>query len=217
MDAWGELRELSHDQFWLFTAAQARRRGFRTYELARATDRNVLARVHHGVYGFVDADGWCPYENVAAQWLALRPDADIAVRRSAPDTIVSHESAAAIRGLGSIASYGVDLTSPRRINVRDTRTRTYRRPLGVHGTDWDLFEGLPVATAGRVISDLAERCIDGGDLGTVVRDCIDDTTLSVDRVVALLAPWAGRWDLPSGDGRALLDLLLWSCREPVGA
>ncbi|MDJ0363042.1 type IV toxin-antitoxin system AbiEi family antitoxin domain-containing protein [Rhodococcus sp. H29-C3] len=216
-DEWSELREVSRNQFWLFTAAQARHRRFRTYQLARAVDRNVLVRVHHGVYGFVDAEGWCPFENVAAQWLALDPGADIDARRGAPEVIVSHESAGSIRGMGTIASYGVDLTSPRRINVRDPHTRTYRRPLGERGVDWDLYEGLPVATETRVITDLAEKRIDGGDLGTVVRDCIDYGTLSADTVVGLLAPYAARWNLPAFDGTSLLELLLWSCREPVGA
>lgn len=214
-DRWDELRVLSRDQFWLFTAAQARHRGFRTYELARAVEKNILVRVHHGVYAFVDADDWCLFEGVAAQWLALDPGADITERRAAPTVVVSHECAASLQDLGTIATYGaVDLTSPQRINVRNPKVRTHRRPIGEQGRDWHLFEGLPVATATRVISDLAERVVDGGDLGRLVWDCIDDGDITEAQACALLAPHAAKWGTPAGDGAYLLDVLRSSCRQP---
>ena len=49
------------------------------------------------MYAFTeDAAAKHPYEDFAAQWLALRPGADIAERRAHPDVIISHQSAAAV-------------------------------------------------------------------------------------------------------------------------
>lgn len=217
MSEWGsELREVADSQFGLFTAAQARARGVERYELARATHREVLRRVHHGVYAFVESDHWCTFEDWAAQWLALDPSADIRTRRRRPGAIVSHQTAAAIQNLGSITTNWLTLSGPQRINVRAERTRAYRRPLGRAGVDWHLYEGLPVATPLRIVDDLAREVIDGGHLGTVVEQCLDEDLLTREQLNAVCAPHAHRWHQPAGDGEALVDLLLASAREPLG-
>lgn len=211
------LHELASEQFGLFTAAQARARGVERYELARAANRDVLRRVHHGVYAFTESDYWCTFEDWAAQWLALNPGGDIRQRRRQPEAIVSHQTAAAIQNLGSITTNWLNLSGPHRINVRNQRTRSYRRPLGSVGVDWHLYEGLPVATPARIVSDLAGEVIDGGHLGTVVEHCLDDDVLTLRQLADLCAPHARRWQLRTGDGDGLVDLLLSSAREPIGA
>lgn len=216
IDGDGELRALATGQFGLFTAAQARARGVERYELARATNRQVLRRVHHGVYAFVDSDLWWSYQEWAAQWLALRPAADVASRRAAPDAIVSHHSAAEMRNLGTIVAHGLDLTAPHRINVRDGDTHSYRKPVGTRGVDWDLVDGLPVATPARIISDLTEAVIDGSHLGTVINDCVRDHLLSEARIAQLCSPHAHRWGLPRGEGAALVQVLRSAATESVG-
>lgn len=197
--AWGRLHTLAAGQFGLFTAAQARHHGVPRYELARRAAAGELFRAHHGVYGFTeDSAGMFTFEDWAAQWLALRPEDDIERRRADPDCILSHDSAAVIRELGTIVARGLFLTGPRRINTRSPRVHTYRRDIGARGVDWDVVEGLPVATPGRIIADLARDDLDGAHQGTVIADVLDNELLTVDEVGARLDPFAHRWDEPHG-------------------
>jgi predicted transcriptional regulator of viral defense system len=212
--AWGWLHALAADQFGLFTAAQARRHGVARYELARRAQADELFRAHHGVYGFTDdAAGMFPFEDWAAQWLALRPDEDIERRRATPDCVISHDSAAVIRGLGTIVARGLYLTGPRRINTRSARVHTYRRDIGARGVDWDIIAGLPVATPGRIIADLARDDLDGAHQGSVIADVLDARLLTLDEVGASLDPFARRWGEP--DGVALAQRFTAAVGRPV--
>jgi hypothetical protein len=211
---WRRLHDLAADQFGLFTAAQARHHGVARYQLSRGTESGELFRAHHGVYGFTaDSATRFLYEDWAAQWLALRPAADIDDRRAAPDCIISHDSAAVIRDLGTIVSHGLFLTGPTRINPRGARIHTYRRGIGARGEDWDLVEGLPVATAGRIITDLARDELDGAHLGTVIADVLDAGLLALAEVGERLTPFVHRWDEP--DGAALAHRFLDAAGRPT--
>lgn len=105
---WERLRQIAANQFGLFTAHQARALRVRRYELSRMADAGQLWRARHGVYAFTDesADKY-PYEDWAAQWLALRPAADVGERRGDPDVVISHQSAAEILDLGTIVSHDI--------------------------------------------------------------------------------------------------------------
>lgn len=198
-EAMPKLRELSKRQWGLFTAAQARQYGIAASELARRANTGELFRAHRGVYGFTeDTVDMVLFENWAAQWLALKPAADIDARRAAPDCILSHASAASIRELGSIVSYGLFLTGPRRINVRSPQVHTYTRDIGARGVDWDIFEGLPVATPGRIVADLARADLDGSHQGTVISDIIEEGLMTLEEVGKRLDPYASRWGSPNG-------------------
>jgi hypothetical protein len=201
--AWGRLHALAAGQFGLFTAAQARHHGVARYELARRAQSGVLFRAHHGVYGFAaDSAGMFAFEDWAAQWLALRPDDDIERRRAAPDCILSHDSAAVIRELGTIVARGLFLTGPRRIAIRSARVHTYRRDIGERAVDWDIVEGLPVAMPGRIIADLARDDLDGAHQGAVIADVLDARLLTMEEVGARLDSFAHRWGESDGVGLA---------------
>lgn len=196
---WGRLREMAAGQFGLFTAAQARQHGVARYELTRRIDSGELFRAHHGVYGFTaDSATMFAFEDWAAQWLALRPEADIAQRRADPDCVISHDSAAVIQELGTIVARGLFLTGPRRINARSVRVHAYRRDIGECGLDWDVVKGLPVSTPGRIIADLARDDLDGAHQGAVIADVLDEGLLTLDEVGARLDPFAHRWNEPDG-------------------
>lgn len=187
-------------QFGLFTAHQARALRVRLYELARATDAGQLWRAHHGVYAFADESAHKhPYEDWAAQWLALRPAADIGERLGNPDAVISHQSAAEILDLGTIVSHDIlHLSGLRRINVRSRTVSTHQRPIGERGTDWQLVEGLPVATAARVIEDLAAAHIDGSHLGLTIEDTLHRALADADDIHARLDRHANTWNARSG-------------------
>ncbi|GAT10351.1 uncharacterized protein RMCN_3484 [Mycolicibacterium novocastrense] len=211
---WGRLHALAAGQFGLFTAAQARQHGVARYELARRADSGELFRAHHGVYGFTeDSAGMFAFEDWAAQWLALRPEDDVERRRADPDCVISHDSAAVIRELGTLVSRGLFLTSPRRINTRSPRVHAYRRDIGARGIDWDITEGLPVATPGRIIADLARDDLDGSHQGTVIADVLEQGLLTLPEVGARLEPFAGRWG--ERDGIALAHRLAAAAERPL--
>lgn len=200
--AWGRLHALAAGQFGLFTAAQARQHGVARYELARRAASGALFRAHRGVYGFTeDSAGMFAFWDWAAQWLALRPEDDVERRRADPDCVISHDSAAVMRELGTLVARGLFLTGPRRINTRSQRVHAYRRDIGARGVDWDIVEGLPVATPGRIIADLARDDLDGAHQGTVIADVLEEGLLTLDEVGTRLDPFAGRWG--EGGGVAL--------------
>ena len=179
------------------------RAGLSLSELARRADSGELFRAHHGVYGFTeDSAGMFAFEDWAAQWLALRPESDVEQRRADPDCVISHDSAAVIRELGTLVSRGLFLTSPRRINTRSPRVHAYRRDIGACGIDWDITEGLPVATPGRIIADLARDDLDGSHQGTVIADVLEQGLLPLPEVGARLEPFAGQWSEPDGNALA---------------
>ncbi len=197
--AWGRLHARAAGQFGLFTAAQARHQGVARYELARRVDSGELYRAHHGVYGFTeDAADMFAFEDWAAQWLALRPEDDVELRRADPDCVISHDSAAVIRELGTVVARGLFLTAPRRINTRSPRVHAYRRDIGARGVDWDIAEGLPVAMPGRIIADLARDDLDGSHQGAVIADVLDQGLLTLHEVGARLEPFASRWGEQGG-------------------
>jgi predicted transcriptional regulator of viral defense system len=198
-EVWRRLHDLAANQFGLFTAAQARDHGVPRDELARRTAALKLFRAHHGVYGFTDdAADMHRFEDWAAQWLALRPEVDIDARRADPDCIISHDSAAVIRDLGTIVARGLYLSGPRRINPRSATVHAYRRDIGTLGIDWDVVEGLPVATAGRIIADLAREHLDGAHQGGVIVDALEAGQVTADEVAARLDPFARQWAEPDG-------------------
>ncbi|SKS49840.1 Uncharacterised protein [Mycobacteroides abscessus subsp. abscessus] len=197
---WSQLRVIAAGQFGLFTAHQARALRVRRYELARAAAAGQLWRAHHGVYAFTDESAHKhPYEDWAAQWLALRPAADISVRRGSPDAVISHQSAAEILDLGTIVSHDIlHLSGPRRINVRSARVLAHRQSVGECDADWQLVEGLPVATAAKVIEDLAAAGIDGSHLGIAIEDALHRGLAGVDSIHARLDRHANTWNARNG-------------------
>lgn len=202
---WERLRQIAANQFGLFTAHQVRALRVRRYELSRMADAGQLWRARHGVYAFTDesADKY-PYEDWAAQWLALRPAADVGERRGDPDVVISHQSAAEILDLGTIVSHDIlHLSGPRRINVRSARVLAHRQPVGECDADWQLVEGLPVATAPRVIEDLAAAHIDGSHLGIAIEDALHRGLADVDDIHARLDRHANTWNARNGTELAL--------------
>lgn len=197
---WDWLRQIAADQFGLFTSHQGQAIRVRRYELARAARSGLLWRAHHGVYAFADdSANKHPYEDWAAQWLALRPQALIGDRLANPDAVISHQSAAEMLALGTIVSHNkLHLSGPRRINVRARTVFTHRRPIGERGVDWQLLEGLPVSTAARVIEDLAAAHIDGSHLGIAITDAIHGALADINEIHARLDRYSDAWNASSG-------------------
>lgn len=218
LSGWTRLEQLAEQQWGLFTAAQARSAGIEPYRLARAVAREQLTRVHHGVYEIHGSDEWSSFGDWAAQWLALRPDADVAQRRARPECVISHAAAAHLQQLGVITAPAVELTAPKRINVRDPRVRIWRGNVGISGRDWHLVDGFPVTTPSRTLHGLLMATYaDGGHIGSVITAGLADGRLQLDDVHSACDHAAGRWGHQPGDGAALLTSLIDSATPPAMA
>ena len=162
------ISEIATDQGGYVTAAQAARMGVpheRLPDLVRGGD---LRRIRQGVYATrgVPVD---TMEDTVAAWLSTeRGRYPWEHGDTPPSAVVSHRSAAAIWGLGTIIPGLPELTTQR--STRPGRgIRFHRVPLS--GEDWrwwrpDTGPALPVTTPARTIVDLL---IDGEELSYVER------------------------------------------------
>jgi hypothetical protein len=178
---------------------------FRKFGLIRELDWAVY-QISGSSYGLRYA---FPY----AAWLAISPDSFGWERLGAlaNDVVLSHESACALLGIGS-------MTSP---SIRFTSSKERLVPHGVRievapltPDEVMIYEGVPVATPHRVILDLitegaAQEEISGVVTDAVLRDLVDLRMLFED-----LAPMAEQYGFPSQGGH-FIDYFLPSV--PVGS
>ena len=76
--------------------------------------------------------------------------------------------------------------------------RTWRRPIGDRGRDWDLVDGLPVTTPARTVAELLLTHGDGGHLGTALHTCLTESLVDADELIAVCDRAAPRWNYASG-------------------
>ena len=145
-----ELVSLAEGQDGLFTSALARQAGFTASVLARLAQRGRIERTARGVYRipYVPLDRFSQYREVALWANAHRGPAAVAL---------SHETALGIYGISDADPAFIHLTVPPGPRLRRVH------PPGVvihraHLLPGDLvpFEGLPVTSVTRTISDLLE-------------------------------------------------------------
>jgi hypothetical protein len=205
----GRLADLTEDQWGLVTRRQVERAGVSRATVQRLVASGVLRRRTHGTYqlsGAPEPD----LVDLRAAWLQLAPDRP-AWEREAAQGVVSHRSAAAVRGLGELPADRHEFTLPGRRQSRRPDLRLHTRPLA--DGDWTLVRGLPVTTPARTVADLIE---DREDLGAVAQ-VVADALRSGERRATLtpaLGRYAARLGLPAGDGDAVLRHLLELAGSP---
>lgn len=209
--AWAYLCAQSRDTFGMVTVTQAQSADIGEKDLEQAAAAGLAWRTPDRLW-VVDDVGIFQIEDLAAAWLAIDPDTPITARRQSPETIITHQSAAVIRDLGDITTDYLTVTTPNLRSNTPTMVRQHIGELGVLNVDWDLVEGLPVATPARIITDLAgHRGVDGSHLGAVLATTLDDNLLSPEQITELLGPHAWRWtDHPERGGRYVMDMLIAS-------
>jgi predicted transcriptional regulator of viral defense system len=155
IDALHRLRDTTADQAGFVTSAQARRTGVTGQMMDKLARRGLLRRVRHGVYT-LELGPHYPDETLASAWLAVDPKPFPWERAAQPPlAVVSHASAAALRGLGTIIPTLPDLTQTTQGSRRE-EIHFHIAPL--HRADWDWLDAnglrLPVTTPARTIVDL---------------------------------------------------------------
>lgn len=160
--------ELAGRQHGIVTRQQLLALGFssRSIEHRRATGR--LHLVARGVY----AVGW-PALDKRRRWMA-------AALTCGEDAALSHRSAAALLGIGSELPARIDISTPRRCELRRPGLLVRGRP-SLQASDIGTSDGIPVTSPVRTLIDLAteletlavERAVNDADK----RNLIDPETL----------------------------------------
>jgi predicted transcriptional regulator of viral defense system len=200
------LSRVAEGQWGLITRRQARGAEVGNTSLARLTEDGRLERVAHGVYrvrGAAEPD----HLGLRAAWLQLAPQTPAWARLDDPDAaVVSHASAASLYGVGDLRADVHEFTLPRR---RQTRRRDVRLHRGkVPAGDRIVLSGLPTTTAGRMIADLLDDHVEPSAVGQIAGEVVGGALGHPGEIATRIAPHAARFDLPPGDGQALLDRLL---------
>jgi len=201
------LADTAAEQWGLLTTAQAGALGVSAQQVARMASTGILERLRHGVYRLA-GNPPSSLDDVRAAWLALDP-AIMASERltgSQPE-VLSHRSAAHLRGLGDLEADFIEFTVAGRKQSRSSDVR-FHIDDSLQRSDWTLFDGLPVTTIETTIGQLAAARLDGGHLAGVVRDALVTDHLGIDAITAVLRPFAHHYGLPLGAGAEFLDLLL---------
>jgi|SRR6266498_346571 len=199
------LAAIAEDQWGLVTRRQAQRAGVPHATLERLTaEGTFLERVAQGVYHLTGAP-LADHVELRAAWLQLAPDVP-AWERTADQGVVSHQSAAALYGLGDLPADRHEFTLPTRKRSRRPDVRLHRRKLG--DREWIELRGLPVTRPSRIASDLLYEDEDPQAIAHLVADGIRGVYEDPGTFAVALAPHAAKFGLRQRDGIALLRWLL---------
>ncbi|MCK0439959.1 hypothetical protein MUG78_10945 [Gordonia alkaliphila] len=190
---WTALREASKETFGIVSTEQAARYGVAVEQLEAAAAREQVWKTPDELWVVEDVDIF-RIEDWAAAWLSIDLHTPITQRRHSPESVVSHQSAAMVRNLGTITTDYLILTALHPLPRTPKIVWEVAGDPGLAGRDWDLVDGLPVSTPSRIITDLAAaNGVDGSHLGTVLATILDEKLLAADEVGELMRPYLHRW------------------------
>ncbi len=207
------LSDLAEGQWGLVTRGQARQMGVAWSTLSHlARPDGTLERIAHGVYrlrGSADPG----HLSLRAAWLQFDPATPGWERLDRPDlALVSHASAAQLYDVGDLRADIHEFTLPVRRQTRRGDVRLHRGR--VPDRDRLVLAGLPVTRAGRTIGDLLADHHEPDAVAQIIHEVLDRAYEYPSVVAEKLAPFATRFDRPSGDGVGLLDVLLAMTGHP---
>jgi len=200
-------------QWGMITAGQARDLGVSRQDLKRLIDDGTLVVADQAtrVYRLSGAPEDPERDALRAAWLQLGGAKPWHERTAGiPDAVISHRSAAHLRGLGDLIPhehefYTVTRLRPRRADIK-LRVRSHLASSG-----WELWDGLPTRTVPAIIEDLLADGEDESAVAQVVRDALSLGLLHRDALDAIAAPHAAAYGhadpgtlahLLAGDGSA---------------
>lgn len=171
------------DQWGMVTAAQARRVEVSRVDLKRLIDDGTLEPVAEAarVYRLTGAPDDLDLDPVRAAWLQLGGSRMWNERVSRIDAVVSHRSAAHVRGLGDLIPWVHEFYVPTRRRPRrpDMRLRVRSR---IEPREWSLSSGLPVCTIDKIVADLLADREDESAIAQIAQDAMRDGLLSREEV-----------------------------------
>jgi Transcriptional regulator, AbiEi antitoxin len=201
------ISPVASEQWGMITAGQARRLGVSRQDLNRLVDDGTLAVADQAarVYRLTGVPEDPDLDPLRAAWLQLGGAKSWHERILAPHVVISHRSAAHLRGLGDLIPhvhefYATSRLRPRRNDIR-LRVRS-----GIASGSWEVWGGLPVHTVPAIIDDLLSDNEDESAIAQVVRDALERGILRREALQAIIEPHAvayGRSD-PAGLLRVLV-------------
>ena len=136
-----QLYQIAESQAGYFAARQARTAGFAAERLSYYHRAGVFERVAHGIYRLKRFPA-SPYE-----------DLFIALLRTGPHSVISHESALALYDLADALPTQVHITVPRTASRRRSGIQLHTKK--IRASEITDREGLRVTTVPRTIADVA--------------------------------------------------------------
>jgi len=188
------ISRVASEQWGMITAGQARRLGVSRQDLNRLVDDGTLALADQAarVYRLTGAPEDPDLDPLRAAWLQLGGAKSWHERITAPDVIISHRSAAHLRGLGDLVPHEYEFYARTRLRPRrsDIRLRVRSR---IERESWEVWGGLPVRTVPAIIDDLLSDREDESAVAQVVRDAIGRGLLRKEALQSVVEPYAGAY------------------------
>ncbi|MCT1818191.1 type IV toxin-antitoxin system AbiEi family antitoxin domain-containing protein [Corynebacterium propinquum] len=178
--------DLATQQWGLFTSAQARAKGIDAVTLNRLVNKSLLTRLRHGIYAFA-ATLWTPELDVRVQWLALDP-ATMAIDRidgNDNTTVVSHETAASLYGIGDLQNEKINFTTKKRRQTKQPEVIFHIAALS--NTDITYLDGLPITTIPRTVRDLLASGHEPAHVTDIITAALQDGLISREDLSTQLA------------------------------
>ncbi|MFD0742453.1 hypothetical protein ACFQ1L_11925 [Phytohabitans flavus] len=180
---------MASEQWGMVTAGQARRLGVSRQDLNRLIGDGTLAVADQAarVYRLTGVPENPDLDPLRAAWLQLGGASFWHERIAAPDVVISHRSAAHLRGLGDLIPrehefYATTRLRPRRKDIK-LRVRSRIAP-----ESREVWDGLPVSTVPAIIADLLSDREDESAVAQVVRDGLERGLLRREAVQAVIEP-----------------------------
>lgn len=169
-----ELIAIAAEQGGYLTTPQAEAVGVGRRRLADLVGSGDLRRAAQGVYAMRHARLRADVEAALVAWLSV-DRTQLPWQRRTPEAIISHDSAAAIHGLGTIIPQLPEITVERAGVTRGSAIHKHVSTVPPEEWEWlQVAEGLrlPVTTPARTIVDLAAAGADGDHLQRAVNEAL---------------------------------------------
>ncbi|MDY7089642.1 MAG: type IV toxin-antitoxin system AbiEi family antitoxin domain-containing protein [Actinomycetota bacterium] len=184
------ISPVASEQWGMVTAGQARRLGVSRQDLNRLVDDGTLAVVDQAmrVYRLTGAPEDPDLDPLRAAWLQLGGAQSWHERTTAPNLVISHRSAAHLRGLGGLIPYEHEFYAttrlrPRRDDIK-LRVRSQLAP-----DSWEIWGGLPARTVPAIIDDLLADGEDESAVAQVVQDALALGLLRDEALTSVVRPY----------------------------
>lgn len=192
-----DLATVAARQHGLVTTAQAGRVGVDGAALDRLREAGLIVTLGWEVHQLAGTDYAPAYAYKYAAWLALSPERFGWERPEPPtqDCVLSHESAAALYGIGRLPAPFMVFTAP---DERPAPQAVTIRVAPLARDEVVVRDGLPVTTAHRTILDLLRDRITHDDLGRAISDAVRKDLVDLRELYHEMAPQAGFYGFPGG-------------------